>query len=118
MQIKEIDDFFDTSKAACKGQDITVFFPTIAPNNRQKEVLDKARHICEQCEVIDGCLEYSLHYEPLGFWGGRTEVEREVLRRRKQISLPMDRKASPSVRRSAKTGRINKIAKRLDSANG
>ncbi len=118
MQTKEIHDFFDTSKAACKGHDITVFFPTITPNNRQKEVLDKARNICENCEVVKGCLDYSLHYEPIGFWGGATEVEREALRRRRQISLPMDRKASPSVRRSAKTGRINKVIKRLDSANG
>lgn len=115
---KEIEDFFDTAKAACKGHDITIFFPTIIPNHRQKEVLQTARHICEQCEVAEGCLEYSLHYEPIGFWGGRSEVEREVLRRQKKIVLPIDRKASSSVRRSARTGRINKVMKRLDSANG
>ena len=75
-------DFFDTKKAACKGEDITLFYPILPAGQHRKDV-EIAKHLCEQCEVIKGCLEYSLHYEPLGIWGGKSEVEREVLRQQK-----------------------------------
>jgi WhiB family redox-sensing transcriptional regulator len=117
LRTKEIDDFFDTKKAACRGEDITLFFPNLPAGQTRKDV-QLAKQLCDQCEVVEGCLEYSLHFEPMGFWGGKTEVEREVLRRSKNISLPMDRRPSPSARRAANAGRLRKTAKRLDLANG
>lgn len=117
MATKLIKDFFDTTKAACRGKDITLFYPNLPPRHRKPSQTETARQICRECEVIDGCLEYSLHFEPLGVWGGKNEVEREALRRQKNIRLPEDRKASHSVRRSVTTGRINRIVRRLDSLN-
>jgi hypothetical protein len=76
-----------------------------------------AKFICSKCSVLEGCLEYSLHFEPLGVWGGKNEVEREVLRRKKNIVLPIDRQASHSVRRSVNAGRVDRIVNRLDFLN-
>ena len=114
--MKHIEDFFDTKKAACKGEDITLFYPILPAGQHRKDV-EIAKHLCEQCEVIKGCLEYSLHYEPLGIWGGKSEVEREVLRQQKNICLPEDRKASHSVRRSVRAGRVGRIVRRIDLLN-
>lgn len=115
MKSQVIDDFFDTEKAACRGKDITLFYPVISPRQRRVEPTQSAKFICGQCSVVDGCLEYSLHFEPLGVWGGRNEVEREILRRQKNISLPFDRQASHSVRRSVNAGRVGRMVNRLNS---
>lgn len=112
--MKFIDDFFDTQKALCKGLDITLFYPILLGHGHRKGV-ESAKQLCEQCEVVKGCLEYSLHYEPLGIWGGKSEVEREVLRQRRNICLPADRQASHSVRRSVSVGRVGRMVRRLDS---
>ena len=87
----------------------------MAPRQRRQIPTHSAKQICNQCEVVEGCLEYSLHFEPLGVWGGKNEVEREVLRRQKNISLPFDRQASHSVRRSVNAGRVGRMVTRLNS---
>lgn len=116
MVTKLIEDFFDIQKAACKGLDITLFYPILPAGQVRKDV-EFAKRLCKECEVVKGCLEYSLHYEPLGIWGGKSEVEREVLRRQRNICLPEDRQASHSVRRSVSAGRVSKLVRRLDSLN-
>lgn len=112
----EIDNFLDTSKANCRGKDVTIFYPP-APNISHKSTTqstEQAKVLCSECEVIKGCLEYALRFEPLGVWGGTTETEREVLRIVKKIVLPIERPQSSSVRRSARTGSIASKAWKLD----
>lgn len=122
VEVRDINDFFDTEQASCKGEDITIFYPDYGSRymfnraSHSKQVLT-AKEICASCKVLKGCLEYSLHFEPLGVWGGKTEVEREVLRRQKGIQLPPDRKSSPSVRRSVNAGRVGRTVTRLGSLN-
>ena len=122
MEAKDISNFFDTEQASCKGVDITIFYP--AHGNRYMfsrvshgKQVSTAKEICASCKVAKGCLEYSLHFEPLGVWGGKTEIEREVLRRQKGICLPPDRQSSPSVRRSVNAGRVGRKVARLGSLN-
>ena len=117
MELLGIKDFFDTTKAACRGKDITLFYPNLPPRHRKPHQTETARQICQECKVVDGCLEYSLHFEPLGLWGGKNEVEREILRRQKNIHLPADRKSSHSVRRSVSSGRVDRMVRRLESLN-
>ena len=119
IDASDIENFFDTEKANCRGKNIVMFYPNHSPNNRiGRENLGNAIEICSECEVLEGCLDYALHYEPLGFWGGKTEVEREVLRRVKSIQLPMERRSSDSVRRSSRRGFIgSQVRKSLNSLN-
>lgn len=122
MEFTEIKDFFDTEKAACKGKNISIFFPSFGSRymyntKNQLEKTQVAKQICDTCSVAEGCLEYSLYFEPLGVWGGKSEVEREVLRRQKNINLPPERKSSQSVRRSIKAGRVGDMVNRLGSIN-
>lgn len=122
MDTQDINNFFDTNQALCKGQDIAIFYPSYGKRymfngaSHGKQVAT-AKAMCESCKVIKGCLEYSLHFEPLGVWGGKTEIEREVLRRQKGIQLPSDRQSSSSVRRSVNAGRVGRTVARLGSLN-
>lgn len=93
-----------------------MFYPNLPAGQHRKDV-ELAKQMCSECEVIKGCLDYSLRYEPLGVWGGKSEIEREILRRQRKITLPLDRRASPTVRRSVNAGRVQRIINRLDSAN-
>ncbi len=65
--------------AACKGEDVDLFFPT--PGESPWD----ARQICGRCDVRDECLEYALQRPILGIWGGRTEKERDIIRAARRI---------------------------------
>ena len=122
MEFAEIKNFFDTEKAACRGRDISIFFPSFGNRylhnaRSQLKKIEEAKAICKICSVAEGCLDYSLHFEPLGVWGGKSEVEREVLRQQKRISLPPDRQSSQSVRRSIRAGRVGNMVNQLGSIN-
>ncbi|MDF3293674.1 MULTISPECIES: WhiB family transcriptional regulator [Streptomyces] len=69
-------------KAACRDEDPELFFPigTAGPALLQ---IKGAKTVCERCPVADVCLEWALeHGEESGVWGGLSEDERRVLRRR------------------------------------
>lgn len=47
---------------------------------------EKAKRVCETCEVRRECLEYALRTrEPYGIWGGLTELERKAQLRNRAI---------------------------------
>ena len=51
-----------------------------------REISNRAKKICQDCLSRKSCLEYSLHHEPLGIWGGLDEGERALLRRARKIN--------------------------------
>jgi WhiB family transcriptional regulator, redox-sensing transcriptional regulator len=59
-----------------------IFFP-LGSTGRAAEQTAKAKAICAGCEVREQCLECALD-EPAGVWGGKTEEERQALRRSRQ----------------------------------
>ncbi len=76
---------------ACTGKPTDWWFPL-----RKKEIQGTglveakenaavAKLICQSCSRISECLEYALHHEPLGIWGGMDETERAILRRARNI---------------------------------
>lgn len=52
-----------------------------------REAMNQAIRVCETCRVKEQCLEYSLHWEPFGIWGGLTEGARERMRKKKNIIM-------------------------------
>lgn len=99
---------FDTKKSACRGEDVHLFYPNADQKNSEGGVRKfqlQAIQLCNKCEVKDPCLEYAIKFEPLGIWGGTTEVEREFMRREKEIMLPEGRKMSDYARRAVRRER-------------
>jgi WhiB family redox-sensing transcriptional regulator len=75
--------------AACRDTDPELFFPvgTAGPALRQ---VTQAKQVCARCLVCSPCLEWALASgQETGVWGGTSEDERRMLRRRRQ-ERPLD----------------------------
>jgi WhiB family redox-sensing transcriptional regulator len=71
---------------ACVGK--TALFFT--PERKTKEILAQEREalfICEPCPIREECLEWAIRHEQYGVWGGKTEWQRRVLRKERNILL-------------------------------
>ena len=64
--------------AACRGEDTDRFFP----DKKTLLVPEEIRPICERCPVRAPCLAEALVFHEDGVWGGTTERQRALLRRR------------------------------------
>ena len=75
--------FPDLSGGLCREIGIEFFFPDAG------EVMDYqlARTVCSGCGVREQCLEWAVHHEPHGMWGGATPQERKLIRRKRNIVL-------------------------------
>jgi WhiB family transcriptional regulator, redox-sensing transcriptional regulator len=70
-------------KAACLDEDPELFFPK-GTTGHALEQIEQAKAVCNQCPVIDECLEWALDSnQDSGVWGGRSEEERRSLRRKR-----------------------------------
>ena len=70
-------------RAACRGTDLSVFFPGRA---------EPARQVCAGCPVRQPCLDYALsHAITHGIWGGLTERDRRPLRVHHTAAVRRDR---------------------------
>ena len=76
---------------ACTGHPTEWWFPVKLRGNKRTHLNElrvttaMAKSICQKCDAAEQCLEYSLHHEPLGIWGGLEEGERAVIRRERNI---------------------------------
>lgn len=102
---------FDSTKASCRGTDIHLFYPDAQTSKRVGAVAlqRQAIAICETCEVKNPCLEYALRFEASGVWGGTTEVEREFLRIKRNISLPIEMPKPDTVKRALRKRSIQQM---------
>jgi WhiB family redox-sensing transcriptional regulator len=68
--------------AICRDTDPDLFFPVGTTGNALVQI-DRAKEVCDQCPVKVDCLDYALETnQDSGIWGGTSEEERRVLRRR------------------------------------
>jgi WhiB family redox-sensing transcriptional regulator len=45
----------------------------------------KVKAVCEECPMREPCLDYALHVNVVGIWGGTTEKQRIIMRRKRRI---------------------------------
>lgn len=69
-------------RAACLDQDPELFFP-IGSSGPALAQAERAKQVCNTCEVMETCLSWALETnQDAGVWGGMAEDERRALRRR------------------------------------
>ena len=69
-------------KAACRNTDPALFFP-VGTTGAAVEQIASAKQVCRTCMSRDACLEFALTTnQDTGIWGGTSEEERRVIRRR------------------------------------
>jgi len=107
MSDQKMDLGFDTSKAACRGKHVSMFYPD--PEQAKKRayalLMADAVKVCEDCEEKEPCLRYAVENEPTGIWGGTTEIQRHRIRLKEGVVLPLMRPLPDSVRRR----KLNKV---------
>ncbi len=68
--------------SACRDSEPDLFFP-IGTTGPAVDQIEAAKVICEQCSVLEECLNYALETnQEAGVWGGYAEDERRRLRKR------------------------------------
>ena len=74
MAAAPVLEFPELDGAACKDIDPEDFFDSWSAA--------LARRVCRECPVAAACLDWALTHHEFGIWGGTSEEERAVLRRR------------------------------------
>ncbi|NDB17969.1 MAG: WhiB family transcriptional regulator [Actinobacteria bacterium] len=70
--------------AACRDSDPELFFP-IGNTGPALIQIEQAKQVCRTCPVISECLQWALDSgQEAGVWGGTSEDERRLMRRRAQ----------------------------------
>jgi WhiB family transcriptional regulator, redox-sensing transcriptional regulator len=71
--------------AACRDVDPELFFP-IGNTGPAVLQIDEAKQVCTRCKVMSSCLQWALESgQDAGVWGGLSEDERRLLKRRTKI---------------------------------
>lgn len=74
------------SKAACLEEDPELFFP-IGNTGPAIEQAQRAKEVCARCDVISICLKWAVdNNQDAGVWGGMSEDERRLFKKRKNRS--------------------------------
>jgi len=71
-------------KANCSTTDTEYFFAV--DDTKQYSNKSFLTRICNNCEVIKECQDYSLRYAVLGWWGNTSEKQRREKRRQLNIT--------------------------------
>ena len=68
--------------AACRDTDPALFFP-VGTTGPAIEQIASAKQVCFSCVCQDECLDFALATnQDTGIWGGTSEEERRIIRRR------------------------------------
>jgi WhiB family transcriptional regulator, redox-sensing transcriptional regulator len=82
------------ARGACVTADPDLFFP-LSSSGPGLEQAARAKAVCARCVVRQPCLEFALATQQLhGIWGGTSEEERILLRRRqpgRKLTVPRQR---------------------------
>ena len=65
----------------CAGTDLEAWFPGPGWSTTQQE------RICAACPLKEPCLEWALHHEGFGIWGGTGPTERKQIREERGIEF-------------------------------
>lgn len=76
----EWDEWWE--RAACRTADPDLFFPA-----QPDFVPDRARTLCDGCEVREPCHDHALRHEAYGVWAGMSEQARWRLRKVMHLQL-------------------------------
>jgi WhiB family transcriptional regulator, redox-sensing transcriptional regulator len=69
--------------ALCRDTDPDLFFP-VGTTGQALVQIEHAKQVCGECPVTEACLDYALDTnQDSGVWGGLSEEERRVIRRRR-----------------------------------
>jgi hypothetical protein len=82
---EEYPDFTEKGDPACVKADVDIFFKDVNEAG-YKHYSEEAKKFCKTCPYVAECLEWALKNNEMGVWGGTTERERRMLKRRNLLN--------------------------------
>ncbi len=80
--------------ALCRDTDPALFFPVGTTGNALVQI-DHAKATCGECSAAKDCLDFALDTnQDSGIWGGLTEEERRVIRRKRVAAARAERRSA------------------------
>ena len=70
----------------CATTDPEIFFPEKGAKGQSLYIVNAARRICGACPYKKPCLEWAVVHDEMGIWGGTTQKERRVHRRKLKVT--------------------------------
>lgn len=106
--------------AACRGCDTELFYPpSLYKNSYQERVFEpqkkRAIEICNTCPHQEECLDYAVAAEPMGIWGGTTDIQRVYLRFKTGATCEREMRIAVGGDDGRKGIRTKSVAERLDA---
>jgi WhiB family redox-sensing transcriptional regulator len=86
LRIKRVPYPKYTGDEPCTQLGVDAMFPE-GNSNDQRYAVKVAKSICTTCPIIADCLEFAIHHEIYGVWGGRSEAERHEIRQLRNIAV-------------------------------
>lgn len=78
------------NQALCREIGVEPFFaPDKDEVNDRPQTYDAARRICHDCVHKLDCAEWGIHFEIHGMWGGLSPKERQRIRSKRNIRIPI-----------------------------
>jgi len=78
--------FEDHGIPVCATTDPEIFFPEKGAKGQSLYIVNAARRICNTCPYKNPCLEWAVVHDEMGIWGGTTQKERRVHRRKLKVT--------------------------------
>jgi len=72
-----------TGYEPCAITDPELFFPE--RTNNFIKITETAKALCRTCDIQSACLNYAVHTDVEGIWGGTDEKERKAIQKQKGI---------------------------------
>lgn len=81
VETDQVRDWRD--QAVCSSEEVTQIFFPVGVTGQAAVQIEDAKAVCVECPVRQECLEYAITTnQEYGIWGGTSEEERRVLRRK------------------------------------
>jgi len=78
--------FIDHGVPVCATTDPEIFFPEKGAKGQSLYIISAARRMCSTCPYKKPCLEWAVVNDEMGIWGGTTQKERRVHRRKLKVT--------------------------------
>jgi WhiB family redox-sensing transcriptional regulator len=77
-------DFITDGNPPCTEMDPELYFPDKGGAGATQYEFKMAKSICRKCPYTTACLNWAVDNGEVGIWGGTTERERRVLRKKRR----------------------------------
>lgn len=86
MDSSNYPDFHEKGPASCTFVDPDIFFTDPSEDSYRRDT-HMAKETCNRCPYITECLAWAMESREIGVWGGTSDMDRRMMRRKVSMNL-------------------------------